>query len=95
MSAQLGPPPEDSNWEEDAGQGVNEYISVIEQSAMNSVKTALLTAMLHVETRPHVIEVFSSIAGWRGQGAEGRFHGPPDDWGLVVSALQIARKSDE
>jgi hypothetical protein len=40
-----------------------QYILVINQSAMGSVKTALLTSMLRIETRLHVVEVCSSTAG--------------------------------
>ena len=68
--------------------GVQGYLSVIESPAMNSEKTGLLTAMLRLETRPHVLKVFSETARWHGQGEKGYFHGAPEDWNLVASALQ-------
>ena len=49
--------------------------------------------MLRLETRPHVLKVFSETARWHGQGEKGHFHGAPGDWNLalqrdVASALQ-------
>ena len=71
--------------------GVRDYLSVIESPAMNSEKTGLLTAMLRLETRPHVLKVFSERAMWRGQGEEGYFHGAPEDWNCVAAALRTSR----
>jgi serine/threonine protein kinase len=68
--------------------GVQDYLSVIKSPAMNSEKTGLLTAMLRLETRLHVLKVFSETARWHGQGERGYFHGAPEDWNLVASALQ-------
>ena len=70
---------------------VQDYLSVIESPAMDSKKTELITAMLRLETRPHVLKVFSERAMWRGQGEEGYFHGAPEDWNCVAAALRTSR----
>jgi GTP-binding protein EngB required for normal cell division len=67
--------------------GVQDYLSVIESPELDSKKTELITAMLRLETRPHVLKVFSERAMWRGQGEKGYFHGAPEDWSCVVAAL--------
>jgi len=69
---------------------VQDYLSVIESPAMDSKKTELITAMLRLETRPHVLKVFSERAMWRGQGEKGFFHGAPEDWNCVAAALRSA-----
>ena len=68
--------------------GVQDYLSVIESPATDSKKIELITDMLRLEMRPHVLKVFSETAMWRGQGEKGYFHGAPKDWNFVAAALR-------
>jgi hypothetical protein len=66
-------------------RGVQDYLSVI---AMDSKKTELLTTMLRLETRPHVLKVFSETAMCGSQGEKGFFHCAPEDWNFVAAAFR-------
>jgi hypothetical protein len=79
-------------WHE-ARVSVQDYLSVIESSAMNSEKTERLTAMLRLETRPFVLKFFKETARWHAE--KGYFHGDPGDWNLVASALQCESLESE
>ena len=91
MDADAGVPTQVAVGDDDVVEehGVQDYLSVIESPELDSKKTELITAMLRLETRPHVLKVFSERAMWRGQGEKGYFHGAPEDWNCVVAAIRI------
>ena len=95
QAAGLRPEDDEVSPHKDENHGVQYYLSVIESPAMDSKKTQLLTAMLSLETRPHVLKVFSETATWRGQGEQGYFHGAPEDWNFVAAALREAPPGDD
>jgi hypothetical protein len=95
QAAGLRPEDDEVSPLKDENHGVQYYLSVIESPAMDSKKTELITAMLRLETRPHVLKVFSETAMWRGQGEQGYFHGAPEDWNFVAAALREAPPGDD
>ena len=67
IDADAGVPTQVTVGDDDAVEdhGVQDHLSVIESPAMDSKKTELITAMLRLETRPHVLKVFSeSHVAW-------------------------------
>jgi hypothetical protein len=61
MDADAGVPTQVAVGDDDVVEehGVQDYLSVIESPELDSKKTELITAMLRLETRPHVLKVFS------------------------------------